>query len=107
MLGRQFPDAVESAPTVMGKMPPDRQGMTLGEHLRAALAMMQQDRVLSPDEMREVAAFMQGTKMLAEGRMAQGKTAAGGEPAEPEAPMGDETGDYMSHAGEEKYPQEV
>ena len=38
--------------------PPDRQAMTLGDHLRAAIALIAGDRQVTPDEKREIDLFM-------------------------------------------------
>ena len=87
-----FPTAVETQRGDLGEPGEDQQPMTLGEHLQSAFAIMSQDRVLDPGEMREFMAFVQGVKMLGQQRGTQGKTlsgaptGAGPEPFAPGAP---------------------
>jgi hypothetical protein len=50
--------------------PDDRATMTLSDHLRAALAMIAQDRVLAEDEKQEVALFIAGVTEIGQQRAA-------------------------------------
>lgn len=49
---------LEGPPPIYSEPPADRQAMTLGDHLRAAAAMIAQDRQITEDEKRELQLFM-------------------------------------------------
>lgn len=67
----------ETATPVQGAMPPTSQRRSLGECLQEALALISEDREFAPDEQMEVSAFLQGVKMVAEGRAMQGRPMMG------------------------------
>lgn len=50
--------------------PPDAQGMTLSDHLRAALALISGDRQITPDEMQEIQLFVTGLQEIGQQRQA-------------------------------------
>lgn len=73
-----MPSAMESIPD-MQPAPPDAQSMTLQDHLDGALALIAQDRMLTPDEMSAVSNFLQAVQMVAAGKAA----GPGGAPTNP------------------------
>lgn len=50
--------------------PDDAEPMTLAEYLRGALALIAQDRALTPDEMQEIQLFMAGVQEIGQQRAA-------------------------------------
>lgn len=69
--------ATEGPPPVWTAPGPDQAPRSLGEILNEAFSIISQDRVLSPDEMRAVQAFMASLQALAEGQMAAQGAAPG------------------------------
>lgn len=71
-----------NAPPFMGPVPPDRQEMTLGEHLQASLQVLQ-SRPLDDQEMKEIKAFFIGVHAIVQqkAQQAQGGPMRGQPPA--------------------------
>lgn len=67
-----IPPAGESVPS-MGPAPPDAQPETLQDLLDKAIALIAQDRMLSPEEMQAVSGFLQQVQMVAQSKMAGGQ----------------------------------
>ena len=67
-----IPPAGESVPN-MGPAPPDAMPETLQDLLDKAIALIAQDRMLSPDEMQAVSNFLQQVQMVAQAKMAGGQ----------------------------------
>ncbi len=70
-----------NAPSYLGPTPPDRQEMTFGEHLQAALQVFMA-RPLDPQEMRDMKAFQIGLQAAIREKLQQ----QSGQPGQPMGP---------------------